>query len=249
MQGQDGVYVGFAPNAFRYQNGNTVTGSVLVELVEALEVGDMLWLNKQTLGNDGGQLRPLVSGGQFYLSATQAGQQLDLAPGTTYVSVPANGTPDPTMQLFSGTVDSEGTIIWDPFADPDIADLDSSSYSFPNDSLGWVNCDVFMGQGGAQSSVQVTCPAGHSDANTFVWLVFPDANSMTQVWGGTSNLFTTGVYYQLPVGMNVTVVALSSINGQISSSFSNAVVTQDLNVSITFQPTTLAQFQVDAQGL
>jgi hypothetical protein len=103
--GQDGVTMFFPPNAFRTQAGAVVTGSVQVELVEALTVGDMLWLNKRTLGNDNGQLRPLVSGGQYFLNVTQGGQQLRLAENAGFVNVPAPNGVDPNMQLFSGNVD------------------------------------------------------------------------------------------------------------------------------------------------
>ncbi|QQR86638.1 MAG: hypothetical protein IPJ76_19040 [Flavobacteriales bacterium] len=66
VSGQDGVTAFFAPNAFMRQNGTVATGAVEVVLVEALNVADMVWLNKQTLGNDNGQMKPPISGGQYY---------------------------------------------------------------------------------------------------------------------------------------------------------------------------------------
>ncbi len=249
VTGTDGVSASFAPNAFRMQNGSTVTGDVQITLVEALEVGDMLWLNKQTLGNDNGQMRPLVSGGQFFLNATQSGQQLRLAPGATFVNVPTTSFDDPNMAVFSGTVDGDGIATWDPWDNNPLQNVgDSTGYNFPNDSLGWVNCDYFMG-GSPLTGVQVTCPVGHTNDNTFVWIVFTAQNSMTGISVGSTNVFSTGSYYQLPVGMNVQVVALSKINDVYSSSFTSAVVTQGMNLSITLQPTSLLQFQLDAQAL
>ncbi|MBK6775272.1 MAG: hypothetical protein IPG74_05280 [Flavobacteriales bacterium] len=47
------------------------------------------------------------------------------------------------MELFSGTVDADGTIIWDPFDGGGNLVIDSGAYAFPNDSLGWINCDYF----------------------------------------------------------------------------------------------------------
>ena len=249
IQGNDGVAIYFPPNAFRTASGFMVTGTVQVELVEALTVGDMVWLNKQTLGNDDGQMRPLVSGGQYFLSVSQGGQQLQLAENAGYVTVPAPNGVDPSMALFSGTLEEDGTITWDPFGEIGAnGALDSSGYSFPNDSLGWVNCDYFMG-GGAQTAVQVTCPAGHTGANTIVWLVFPDQNSMTGISGGESNVFSTGSYYSLPVGLNVTIVAVSNAGGSYSSSITSTVVTAGMDQTITFSPTTLAEFEAAVQGL
>jgi len=248
VTGNDGVMIYFTANAFRTQSGGMVTGNVQVELVEALSVGDMIWLNKQTLGNDNGELKPLVSGGQYYLNVTQGGQKLKLADNAGQVSVPAPNGTDPNMQLFSGSVDEDGTIIWDPFANQAAMALDSSNYNFPNDSLGWVNCDIFMWTG-TQTVVQATCPAGYSEENTILWLVFPDQNSITGMHAASANLFSTGGSYTLPEGLSVKFVAISNINGTYTSSITTAVVAAGMNPTLTFSPTTLAQFQADVNAL
>ena len=249
VTGADGITFYFPPNAFRTPTGGLVTGAVQIELVEALTVGDMLWLNKQTLGNDGGQLRPLISGGQYYVNATQGGTQLRLADNAGWVTVPAPNGGDPNMGLFAGTVDEEGIITWDPFADDAGGGQDTAYYSFPNDSLGWVNCDYFMNGGGVQTAVQVTCPAGHTEANTMVWLVFPDQNSMTGIYSSAANVFSTGSYYTLPVALNITVVALAEIDGDYFGSFTTSVVSEGMDLQIDLAPTTLAQFEIAIQGL
>lgn len=248
ISGNDGIFIAFPANAFRTQSGGMVTGNVQVELVEALTVGDMIWMNKQTLGDDNGQLKPLVSGGQYYLNVTQGGQQLKLAENAGQVYVPAPNGTDPNMQLFSGSVDEDGTIIWDPFANQVAMALDSSTYNFPNDSLGWVNCDIFMWTG-TQTVVQATCPAGYSEENTILWLAFPDQNSITGMHAVDANLFSTGGSYTLPVGLNVKLVAISNINGTYTSSITSTVVTAGMNPTLTFSPTTLAQFQADVNAL
>ncbi len=53
----------------------------------------------------------------------------------------------------------------------------------------------------------------------------------------------------MPIGLNITVVAVSDINGTYYSSFTNTMVIQGLNLPITLQPTTLAQFQAAALAL
>lgn len=252
IQGQDGVNVSFGPNAFRYPNGSVVTGSVNIELIEALNVGDMLLLNKQTLGDDNGQLRPLVSGGQFFISAEQGGQPLRLSQGGSYVYVPTPSFADPNMAVFSGKVDAEGEILWDPWNTDPLQNggtgVDSVGYNFPNDSLGWLNCDYFM-TASPLTNLQVTCPASSNHDNTFVWIVFPTENSVTGVLGGIGSVFSIAPNYQLPVGMNITIVALSKINDDYASSFTSVTITDNMNVPISMQPTTLAQFGIDAGAL
>jgi hypothetical protein len=246
--GQDGVTMFFPPNAFRTLAGAVVTGPVQVELVEALTLGDMLWLNKRTLGNDNGQLRPLVSGGQYFLNVTQGGQQLRLAENAGYVNVPAPNGIDPNMQLFTGTVDGNGIITWDPFGNAGGFGQDSLSYNFPNDSLGWINCDYFMDQSPI-TGLQAVCPEGHNDGNTLVWLVFPDMNSLTTMYASGTNIFATGGSYQVPVGINVQIVALSNLGGSYSWATVTTTVTAGLSVDLSFSPTTLEEFQQFAEGL
>jgi len=248
VNGADGLYASFSQHAFRKADGTIATGTIDIDLVEALGVGKMLWLNKQTVGLDNGQPKLLVSGGQFRLTASQGGEALKLAPGMSFISVPSNA-PDPSMALFSGTVQSDGSMLWNPWATNPLNGNDSLGYSFPNDSLGWINCDYFYGGPEPLTAVQVTCPADYTGTNTFVWVVFPDINSMTNMQGGTGSVFTTGNGYELPVGLNITVVALADVGGQYFSSFTNAVVSAGMNLNISLAPTTLAQFQVDAGGL
>ena len=250
IQGTKGTQVIIAPNAFMDQNGQMVTGQVTVELVEALDVSDMLWLNKQTVGMDNGVPKPLVSGGQFYLNATQAGQQLALVPGMTNVSIPS-ANPDPAMELFSGTVDADGVILWDPFGlnGPGL-NTDSLAYSFPNDSLGWINCDYFANWGVPLTRITVDVPAENDGANTLVWVVFPSINSLTGLgFASFEGVFQTSSGYAAPTGMDVVIVAFALIDNVYYSSFTNATLVPDHMESITFQPTTEAQFMLDVQGL
>ena len=248
VSGQDGVTMVFPPNAFRTLAGATVSGSVQVELVEALTVGDMLWLNKRTVGNDNGQLRPLVSGGQYYVNVTQGGQQLRLAENAGQVYVPAPNGIDPNMQLFSGSVDGDGIITWDPFGNGAGLGQDSLSYSFPNDSLGWINCDYFMNQSPI-TGVQAVCPSEHNLSNTLVWMVFPDMNSLTNLNSNGTNIFATGGSYQVPVGINVQIIALSNLGGTYSWATVSTTVTAGLSVDLSFEPTTLDAFELYVSGL
>lgn len=248
VNGADGLHASFSQHAFRKADGTTATGTIDIDLVEALSVGQMLWLNKQTVGLDNGQPKLLVSGGQFRLTASQGGEALTLAPGMSYIVVPASD-PDPNMALFSGTVQSDGTMLWNPWVNNPLNPQDSAGYGFPNDSLGWINCDYFYGGPEPLTAIQVTCPAMYNGTNTFVWVVFPDINSMTNLYPASGSMFSTGNGYELPVGLNITVVALAQVGGQYYSSFTNAVVSAGMNLTIAMDPTTLAQFQVDAGGL
>lgn len=265
VNGADGFYGIFGQHAFRKADGSTASGNIDVGLVEAFRVGDMLWLNTQTVGIQNGQQKLLVSGGQFRITATQNGEPLSLAPNSAYFGVPNNSSPDPEMSVFSGNLDALGSMTWTEwptnpiaFTDTTVADttfMDSIPldpgfyYGFPSDSMNWINCDYFYDSPGPLTGITVECPTGYDHSNTLVWIVFPDINSMIGAYAGIDNVFSSGGGYEMPVGINVTVVALAEVDGAYFSSFTDAVVTAGMNLNITLDPTTLEQFEVDAGGL
>jgi hypothetical protein len=250
ITGANGTNITIYANSLRTATGASVSGNVNIELVEALEIGDMIWFNTQTLGNNNGTMMPLVSGGQLWINATQSGQQLQLAPWGSNVQVPTTSF-DPSMELFFGSTDSSGNVVWTPADSSAIGfgqDSSGTYYDFPNDSVGWINCDYFYNTGGAQTVVDVTVPSGYDASNTMVWIVFPSINSVTGVYSYSSGVFSTN-YYTLPVGMNVTIVALRQDGSNFYSAFATTTITNLHNEVLTFSSTTLSQFQQDVNGL
>lgn len=249
--GAGGVVVSFGPNAFQTMAGAPVFGAVQISLLEVLEPSDMIWYNVQTLGRDGGQMRPLVSGGAIRLTAVQGGSELQLVPGAYQVRVPTD-QPDPAMGLFVAD-DMEGDILWDPLDSANLV-LDTTatenwSYSFFGTGFHWTNCDYFMNSGGVQTGVSVAVPSGYTSANTKVWLAFPQSNTVTGLNTFASSAFSTGSYYTLPVGLPVVVVGLCYDGTEYRSGFLSTTVTDGMNVNLGFAPTTQAQFLADCQAL
>ena len=68
-----GTKIFIKPNAFITASGVTVTGTVDIGYTELKKPSDMILANKPTITNDGGLL---ISAGEFYLTATQNGQNL-----------------------------------------------------------------------------------------------------------------------------------------------------------------------------
>jgi hypothetical protein len=105
--GKSGTKVFVRKNTFVDQAGNSVTGSVALELREAITNEDIVLGNMTTLTN--GQI--LQSGGMVYLNASMNNVPLAIGKGNAIdVSVPSTEKRD-GMQIYSAEIDSATTTI------------------------------------------------------------------------------------------------------------------------------------------
>lgn len=249
-----GTRLNFSPWAFVHSDGTPVTGAVDVKVVEVLDIGDMIWLNKQTLGNDNGTLRMLRSGGALSITAFQGAEQVGTTEGGLLVEIPTL-VGDPAMAFFSGSENAQGRMIWNPVDTttvtvvPDYVDIYYTiPYQLTPEGLNWINCDYFYNYPNI-TPFAATIPDGQPTDSTQVWLAFPTDNTVTQIWNVTGQTFSTGGGYEVPVGMQVVIVGLYKSGSNYFSSFTNVTVAEDMNVPITFNPTTLAQFEAAVDAL
>lgn len=252
--GNDGTRITFLPGSFKTASGVVVTGAVNVHLVEALNYADMLKLNSQTLGIDGGIAKMLVSGGQIKLTAVQNNIPLQLVPGKSIIDIPFAASPDPNMNVFYGSDNEAGNLEWtiaDTNAISIATDSTGSYYSFPNDHVGWINCDYFYNDAAPQTEVTLNLPTGHTNANTKAWIVFSSLNSVACFEGvsTTSNAILNIGHGLCPVGATVSIVVLSQLNGQYSSAIVNTTITSNHQETITLTNTTTADFETQISSL
>lgn len=247
-----GTRLNFSPGAFVHSNGTPVTGVVDVKVVEVLGIGDMIWLNKQTVGNDNGTLRLLRSGGALSITAFQGAEQLGTTEGGLLVEIPTL-IGDPAMEFFSGSENAQGRMIWNPVDTvtvtvvPDYVEVYYTiPYQLTPEGLNWMNCDYFASYP-ETTLVDATIPAGQSTDSTQVWIGFPTENAVMQMPHSTGQAYST--YQVVPVGMQAVVVGLRRDGSDYFSSFTTVTVTDNMNVPMTFSPTTLAQFEAAVDAL
>ncbi len=268
--GAHGTIITVQPNAFRTNAGAVVNGPVSIHLVEVMEPAEMVWLNMQTVvrypNNDKGILQ---SGGEVRVRAEANGQQVTVAQGAVQIHVPAASI-DPLMDRYIGAEDDDGDILWEQDGDL-LADtggvffLDSAggqgwvpgnfyTAPWPANTFGsnwppfdFINCDHPLPPGGDSTDVTITVPPGFGNWGTSVWIVLPDINCMVyqELWSGN----TVRAGFPVRVGLQGTVVALSEQGGTYHSAFAPITITENHQQTITLQPTTLAQYQQDLQGL
>ena len=259
-----GTVITIAPNAFIGQDGGTVVGQVDIELIEAMDVGDMVRLNLQTVAmGTGGDKVLLQSGGELRLRAEQFGEQVTVAPGMAQLHIPA-GEPDPLMRRFIGAEVENGNVLWQDdgelvldslvFLGEDTVGgggwLQGDYYTTPWPSqgsggtwpdYGYINCDHPLPPGGDSTDVTITVPQQFSNWGCTVWIVVPEIDCMVYMEAWNGNVVRAG--FPLRIGLQGTIVAFSEQGGQYQASFTPITITDDHQQTITLQATSLQAYQ------
>jgi hypothetical protein len=253
--GSNGVIVTVPANAFTYANGNPVTGTITMNLIEILDQSSMILMGMPTTSN--GEI--LVSGGQINLTAMQGSTPVYLTNGSVSVMVPTSNF-DSQMALFEGIENSEGDVDWilsvdDSTSMPDSLGFvpDSSGgffggyyyFDWSDSTMGWINCDYFYADPNPLTSLTADMSSDYNSSNTAAYLHFSSINSVASLYHSGGDFSASGI----PEGMAVTVVCISEISGNYYSAFVPVTVTTNIIVPITMTATTLADFEAAVANL
>ena len=196
-------------------NGNPITGSVDVEVIEIFERADMLKTNRNTMGQlPNGDKALLLTGGSFLIEASQNGNAVATS-CPLQVQVPTNltGGGDPEMELWTGTVDENDNLTWremeqNPNDNGGDMFLEGGQYyAFFND-FGWSNIDRFFNDPRPKTTILASVPEGFDNTNSAIYLSYDGEDT------GLANLdtFDTGTglfsehYGQIPIGLECHVI-------------------------------------------
>lgn len=200
-------------------NGNEITGQVDIEFVELFEKGNMLTTNKPTMGKlPNGDKALLISGGEFFIEATQNGNQLATNCDIQLV-IPASltGGPDTEMTLWEGQIDNEDNLTWEELL-PAVGEGEvfveaNSYYAFLD--FGWTNVDRFYSDTRPKTPIQVQPPAGYTNLNSAVYLSYDGeapALANLDTFDNATNIFSEH-YGQIPIGLECHVIFVTEDNG------------------------------------
>jgi len=227
-----GITYTYGANTFTNSAGVAVSGTLTIELIEALTKKEMMMLNRPTFTHDG---ELLVSGGIVYLNATQNGQQLSINDNNpVYVSIPANNYV--AMDFFDGSFDSQGGFGWDESEDDTVITNTNDStgqnfwfsFDFEIDSIGWINCDYFYSSGDPLTQVQVILPDTFNGDNSAVFIYYDDINSVASLSDyDNDGTFDLGANYSTPIGMDVSFIVISESNGTFYYALVSATIVQN----------------------
>jgi hypothetical protein len=216
------------------KNNLSVTGIVDFEFIEIFDRGTMLVTNKPTLGMVGTEKHLLTSGGEFYINATQGGDQLALT-CSMFLNVPTSitGGTDINMTGFSGEEDANGNIIWsnstsNEFWASNLSPGAAETYNTFVGKFGWFNCDKFISFPNGSTKITAYVPQEYGNGKSLIFLAvknFP--NSLGQ---------TSGTY---PIGLECSLVFVAENNGSIKYAIKQNIVLA-ANHQATFESSEMA---------
>ena len=259
ITGSQGTRVTFQPNSLGF-NGTPVSGNITVELIEVYDKAGMLLQNMPTNGQmANGDVEMLQSAGEFYINAKQNGQNLEVLVPYHVESrgiAPADFEP---MQVFEAGDNVEDDTIWEEVKDPEGnnqnaeegegegADGEFVVFSvFDRSSFGWTNLDRWSSYTGDKTKLYVDVPDGFNGDNCEVYLSYdgePSGLARLDIYNTASELFTEH-YGRIPVGMDVHIILIAEIDGQLHYDIQAVTIQEDhTEVMADPQPTTQADLE------
>lgn len=163
--------------------------------------------------------------------------------GDVYYSIDSNN--NDTLEIYFGTGNYTTSFYLDCNNETQSPNI---GYHFNFGSLGWINCDFLYLPSGNTYGLDVVTSSDFTNANTRIYLHFSSINSVAEMGYSGNNLFET--YYDgIPVGMQLTIVAISEINGTYYSSFTPITMSANHLETITMSPTTVLDIQNSINNL
>lgn len=216
-------------------NGDSVTGAVELEFVEVFDRGNMLTTNATTVGLDNGEMKQLISGGEFQIKAYQNGEELTLDCGMM-ISVPTaiTGGEVPGMGPFEGEIDNDGNLVWLPQNTEFWVGehQGTETYNAFVENFGWFNCDVFVNDPDPKTEIQISVPQGFNNDNASVYLAR---------MGETSSL--AFLYGEFPIGLQAHIIFLSEHEGDFRYAIQTITVVDGQQVVFTLEETAIASVE------
>ena len=234
------------------KNGNPVTGTVAVEFIEIFDSGSMLVTDKTTMGKlPNGDMALLISGGEFHISASQNGVNLDITcPMQLLIPSSLTGGADNAMTLWDGTIDAQGNLDWEeqnqnnPTGQANIfidgSGVNAPYYAFFN-NFGWTNVDRFYSDPRPKTTILAKAPNGYNFENSAIYLHYdgePNSLAKLDTFSQPTSLFSEH-YGQIPIGLECHVIFVTEENGQWRYGIKAATIAAGDQYNFTLSETTV----------
>ena len=240
-------------------DGNPVTGTIDLEYVELFEKGKMLTTNKPTMGVlPNGDKALLISGGEFFMEATQNGSVLETN-CNIQLNIPTSltGGDDPAMTLWEGAIDENDNLAWTENEDnigQEGVFLDGTLYNVFFASFGWNNVDRFRNDPDPKTTILVGVPTGYDNLNSNIYLSYDGEDTglaNLDTYDSGTGLFTEH-YGQLPIGLECQIIFATADNGNWRYAIKSVTITANQTYAFDYSETTVvteAEMETIINGL
>ncbi len=232
------------------KNGNAVTGAIDIEFVELFDKGSMLVTNKPTMGlMADGKKNLLISGGEFFIKATQGGVALQAScPMSMIVPTNLTGGLDNTMTLWTGVIDEAEELVWrEAKAGADGANGkggvqgEGNNYYVTFGNFGWTNVDRFYSDPRPKTTILVDAPEGYDNNNCAIYLSYDGegTNALAKLDTYTAAGLFSEHYGQIPVGLACHIIFATEDNGQWRYAIKGVTIATNQTYTFTLAETTV----------
>ncbi|MFD2942644.1 hypothetical protein [Flavobacterium notoginsengisoli] len=228
------------------KNGNPVTGQVDIEYIELFDKGNMLVTNKPTMGiMPDGKKNLLISGGEFFIKATQGGVELQTSCYMNMIVPTAltNGY-DNLMTLWTGVIDEDGELAWKDGRGADGkggVQGEGNNYYVTFGNFGWTNVDRFYSDPRPKTTILVDVPEGYDNTNSAVYLSYDGEgnNALAKLDTYTAEGLFSEHYGQIPVGLACHIIFATEDNGNWRYAIKGVTTTSNAVYTFTLAETTV----------
>lgn len=228
------------------KNGNPVTGQVDIEYIELFDKGNMLVTNKPTMGiTADGKKNLLISGGEFFIKATQGGVELQTyCPLNMIVPTALTNGYDNLMTLWTGIIDEAGELAWRQAQGGDGkggVQGEGANYYVTFGNFGWTNVDRFYSDPRPKTTILVDVPEGFDNENSAVYLSYDGegTNALAKLDTYTAEGLFSEHYGQIPVGLACHIIFVTEDNGNWRYAIKGVTTTADAVYTFTLAETTV----------
>ncbi|SEN57401.1 hypothetical protein SAMN05444671_1861 [Flavobacterium sp. CF108] len=228
------------------KNGNAVTGEVNIEYIELFDKGNMLVTNKPTMGiTPDGKKNLLISGGEFFIKATQGGVELQTSCYLSLV-VPTALTDgyDNAMTLWTGVIEEDGDLAWRDAKGADGkggVQGEGNNYYVTFGNFGWTNVDRFYSDPRPKTTILVDVPDGYNNTNSAVYLSYDGegTNALAKLDTYTAEGLFSEHYGQIPIGLACHIIFATEDNGNWRYAIKGVTTTANAVYTFTLAETTV----------
>nr|WP_294785155.1 hypothetical protein [uncultured Flavobacterium sp.] len=228
------------------KNGNPVNGQVDIEFIELFDKGNMLVTNKPTMGiTADGKKNLLISGGEFFIKATQGGVEVKTSCSMSMI-VPTALTDgfDNLMTLWTGVVDEAGELAWKDARGADGkggVQGEGNNYYVTFGNFGWTNVDRFYSDPRPKTTILVDVPEGYDNTNSAVYLSYDGEgkNALAKLDTYTAEGLFSEHYGQIPVGLACHIIFATEDNGNWRYAIKGVTTTANAVYNFTLAETTV----------